>query len=136
MARAPLLLFVVFLAFALSIAGQEVDVGLVAQISTYAYDDALNRGGLSFETKNGNDLLQVCIFLKKKGNICSSNENDNRDHIGMEKFYTCSGMITNTKVMGVAFQRSFPSARSILGMLLGILYSKLRRNLWVENCRK
>ncbi len=43
--------------------GQDVDVGLVAQISTYAYDDALNKGGLSFETKDGNDLLQVPVQL-------------------------------------------------------------------------
>jgi hypothetical protein len=77
MAKAPLLLALCALALSIEVAGQEVDVGLVAQISTYAYDDALNRGGLSFETKDGNDLLQVHTYLIASVNFSS----DNRSHI-------------------------------------------------------
>ena len=59
------------LILSVGIEAQDVDVGLVAQISTYAYDDALNKGGLSFETKDGNDLLQVAIY-EAKSMLCPS----------------------------------------------------------------
>jgi hypothetical protein len=58
---AAFLLSLCALLLSVEVSAQDVDVGLVAQISTYAYDDALNKGGLSFETKDGNDLLKVPV---------------------------------------------------------------------------
>mmetsp|Transcript_39870 Transcript_39870/g.78088 ORF Transcript_39870/g.78088 Transcript_39870/m.78088 type:complete len:475 (-) Transcript_39870:117-1541(-) len=48
---------------------QDVDVGLVAKISTFPYEDSLNKGGLSFETKDGSDLLRRRLLIASNGNV-------------------------------------------------------------------
>mmetsp|Transcript_5448 Transcript_5448/g.12722 ORF Transcript_5448/g.12722 Transcript_5448/m.12722 type:complete len:527 (+) Transcript_5448:3-1583(+) len=42
---------------------------MVAQIATFPYDDALNKGGISFETKDGSDLLRRRLLIASNGDV-------------------------------------------------------------------
>mmetsp|Transcript_30486 Transcript_30486/g.76656 ORF Transcript_30486/g.76656 Transcript_30486/m.76656 type:complete len:477 (+) Transcript_30486:234-1664(+) len=50
-------------------ASQQVNKAMVAQISTFPYEDALNKGGLSFETKDGSDLLRRRLLIASNGDV-------------------------------------------------------------------
>ncbi|KAJ1467410.1 hypothetical protein T484DRAFT_2027446 [Baffinella frigidus] len=75
-----LVFLIALLALAVPAAGE--GSSLVAQISTVSYDDSLDKGGLSFETKDGADVLRRRLLLSSDGKV-GINLPDGRDPTAM-----------------------------------------------------